>query len=92
MTQEDLKKSLPNLTDPKLLERLLEKGQLSTFEPGKTLMEPGQFVKAVPLVLDGSIKIMRMDEDGNVSYLVSWQDAAEVMQERWFDEDQLTAE
>jgi CRP/FNR family transcriptional regulator len=69
MTQEDLKKSLPNLTDPKLLERLLEKGQLSTFEPGKTLMEPGQFVKAVPLVLDGSIKIMRMDEDGKELFL-----------------------
>jgi CRP/FNR family transcriptional regulator len=69
MTQEDLKKSLPNLTDPKLLDRLLEKGQLATFEPGKTLMEPGQFVKAVPLVLDGSIKIMRMDEDGKELFL-----------------------
>jgi CRP/FNR family transcriptional regulator len=69
MTQEDLKKSLPNLTDPKLLERLLEKGQLASFEPGKTLMEPGQFVKAVPLVLDGSIKIMRMDEDGKELFL-----------------------
>jgi CRP/FNR family transcriptional regulator, anaerobic regulatory protein len=69
MTKEDLKKSLPNLTDPKLLDRLLEKGQLATFEPGKTLMEPGQFVKAVPLVLDGSIKIMRMDEDGKELFL-----------------------
>jgi CRP/FNR family transcriptional regulator len=69
MTQEDLKKSLPNLTDPKLLERLLEKGQLASFEPGKTLMEPGQFVKVVPLVLDGSIKIMRMDEDGKELFL-----------------------
>jgi CRP/FNR family transcriptional regulator len=69
MTQEDLKKSLPNLTDPKLLERLLEKGQHASFEPGKTLMEPGQFVKAVPLVLDGSIKIMRMDEDGKELFL-----------------------
>jgi CRP/FNR family transcriptional regulator len=48
---------------------LLEKGQFSTFEPGKTLMEPGQFVKAVPLVLEGSIKIMRMDEDGKELFL-----------------------
>ena len=64
MTKDILRKALPNLTDPKLLDRLLEKGQFSTFEPGKTLMEPGQFVKAVPLVLEGSIKIMRMDEDG----------------------------
>lgn len=69
MTQEDLKKALPNLSDPTLLDRLLEKGQLATFEPGKTLMEPGQFVKAVPLVLDGSIKIMRTDEEGKELFL-----------------------
>jgi CRP/FNR family transcriptional regulator len=48
---------------------LLEKGQFSTFEPGKTLMEPGQLVKAVPLVLEGSIKIMRVDEDGKELFL-----------------------
>ena len=69
MTREILRQALPNLTDPKLLDRLLEKGQFSTFEPGKTLMEPGQFVKAVPLVLEGSIKIMRMDEDGKELFL-----------------------
>jgi CRP/FNR family transcriptional regulator len=69
MTREILRQALPNLTDPKLLDRLLEKGQFSTFEPGKTLMEPGQFVKAVPLVLEGSIKIMRVDEDGKELFL-----------------------
>ncbi len=69
MTKDILRKALPNLTDPKLLDRLLEKGQFSTFEPGKTLMEPGQFVKAVPLVLDGSIKIMRVDEVGKELFL-----------------------
>jgi len=69
MTRDILRKALPNLTDPKLLDRLVEKGQFLTFEPGKTLMEPGQFVKAVPLVLEGSIKIMRMDEDGKELFL-----------------------
>lgn len=69
MTLELLRKALPNLTDPKLLDQLLEKGQFSSFEPGKTLMEPGQFVKAVPLVVQGSIKIMRVDEDGKELFL-----------------------
>jgi CRP/FNR family transcriptional regulator len=69
MTRDILRQGLPNLTDPKLLDCLLEKGQFSTFEHGKTLMEPGQFVKAVPLVLEGSIKIMRMDEDGKELFL-----------------------
>ncbi len=69
MTRDILRHALPNLTDSKLLDRLLEKGQFSTFESGKTLMEPGQFVKAVPLVLEGSIKIMRMDEEGKELFL-----------------------
>jgi len=69
MTRDILRQALPNLTDPKLLDRLLDKGQFSTFDPGKTLMEPGQFVKAVPLVLEGSIKIMRVDEDGKELFL-----------------------
>ena len=69
MTKDILRQALPNLTDSKLLDRLLEKGQFLTFEPGKTLMEPGQFIKAVPLVLEGSIKIMRVDEDGKELFL-----------------------
>ena len=69
MTRDILRQALPNLTDPKLVDRLLEKGQFLTFESGKTLMEPGQFIKAVPLVLEGSIKIMRMDEDGKELFL-----------------------
>ena len=69
MTRDILRQGLPNLTDPKLVDCLLENGQFSTFEQGKTLMEPGQFVKAVPLVLEGSIKILRMDEDGKELFL-----------------------
>ena len=69
MTLEKLKQALPNITDPKLLQAILEKGQELNLEPGKILMEPGQFVKAVPLVLEGSIKIMRTDEDGKELFL-----------------------
>ncbi|MCU0401567.1 MAG: Crp/Fnr family transcriptional regulator [Algoriphagus sp.] len=69
MTLEKLKQALPNITDPRLLDLIMEKGQFVTFEHGKILMEPGQFIKAVPLVLDGSIKIMRMDDDGKELFL-----------------------
>jgi len=69
MTVEELKNSLPGFTDPKLLEKPIEKGQIMQLEPGKVLMEPGKFVKMVPIVLEGSIKIMRMDEDGKELFL-----------------------
>lgn len=69
MMRDKLRQVLPNLTDSKLLDLLLEMGQFSTFESGKTLMERGQFIKSVPLVLEGSIKIMRVDEDGKELFL-----------------------
>lgn len=69
MTVEKLKQALPNLTDPRLLNLILEKGQLIVFDPGKVIMEPGQFIKAVPLVIEGSIKILRLDEDGKELFL-----------------------
>lgn len=69
MTIERLKQALPTLTDPKLLQAILDKGQVMQLEHGKILLEPGQFVKAVPLVIEGSIKIMRMDEDGRELFL-----------------------
>jgi CRP/FNR family transcriptional regulator, anaerobic regulatory protein len=69
MTIDKLKQALPNITDPKLLQAILDKGQVQVLESGKVLMEPGQFIKSVPIVIEGSIKIMRMDEDGKELFL-----------------------
>ncbi|RIW12703.1 Crp/Fnr family transcriptional regulator [Algoriphagus lacus] len=69
MTIEKLKQALPSLTDPKLLQAILDKGQVMNLESGKVLLEPGQFIKAVPLVIEGSIKIMRMDDEGKELFL-----------------------
>ncbi|PZX50939.1 Crp/Fnr family transcriptional regulator [Algoriphagus chordae] len=69
MTTKDLKEYLPNFTDPELLKQILDKGQIMELEAGKVMMEPGQFVKMVPIVLEGSIKISRMDEEGRELFL-----------------------
>ncbi|GAA0879779.1 Crp/Fnr family transcriptional regulator [Algoriphagus jejuensis] len=69
MTIEQLKEALPNFTDPHLLQAILSKGQVMNIPSGKVLMEPGQFIKVVPLVVEGSVKIMRMDDDGKELFL-----------------------
>ena len=69
MTTEELKEALPHFTDPALLEQLLEKGQIIELKAGKVLMEPGQFMKMVPIVLEGSVKISRMDDEGRELFL-----------------------
>jgi CRP/FNR family transcriptional regulator len=69
MTVEQLREAFPNFTDPNLLKAILNSGQVISLPAGKVLMEPGQFIKAVPLVLEGSVKILRMDEDGKELFL-----------------------
>jgi hypothetical protein len=34
---------------------------------------------------------MRMDDDGNVSYLIEWTDVNGNIQQRWFAESELVA-
>jgi uncharacterized protein YodC (DUF2158 family) len=51
----------------------------------------GDVVSVKITVPSGPITAMRMNEDGIISYLVSWTDASGLTQERWFEEDQLSA-
>ena len=54
-----------------------------------TKFTKGQEVKAVGVIPQGPVQAMRMDDEGNFFYLISWTDANGVQQERWFDENQL---
>ena len=51
----------------------------------------GDTVKVVAVIPQGPVESMRMDEDGNVQYLISWTDTNGNEHSRWFDEAQLTA-
>lgn len=51
----------------------------------------GDTVKVKVVVPEGPVVAMRMDEDGNVSYLVSWVDSSNTEQQRWFAETDLVA-
>lgn len=50
-----------------------------------------QEVKVNVVVPQGPVQALKMDEDGNIFYLVEWTDDAGATQRRWFAEDQLTA-
>ena len=51
----------------------------------------GQEVKAIGVVPQGPVEALRMDEDGNFFYLISWTDSDGVTQSRWFAEADLAA-
>ena len=54
-----------------------------------TKFTKGQEVKAIGVVPQGPVKALRMDEDGTFYYLIEWDDANGVTQERWFNEADL---
>ena len=56
-----------------------------------TKFAKNQEVQVSVVVPQGPVQSLRMDEDGNISYLVQWVDADGATQRRWFAEDQLTA-
>lgn len=49
----------------------------------------GQEVRVRSVVPQGPVQKLRMDEDGNFFYFISWTDADGVAQERWFKESDL---
>jgi CRP/FNR family transcriptional regulator len=55
----------PELPELELQEKIAEFGTRIDFNPGETIMDYGQYIRFVPMVLEGSIKIMREDEQGN---------------------------
>ena len=56
-----------------------------------TKFKKGDVVKLNSVVPEGPVEALRMDEDGNFFYLISWTDAQGNTQQRWFAEDDLIA-
>ena len=52
------------------------------------MFKKGDVVCAKVTVPQGPIVKMRMDDDGNVEYLVEWTDGG-VTHQRWFAQDQI---
>lgn len=47
-----------------LLDKLLKEGTLKSFAPETVIIEEHDYIKNVPIVLSGSIKVFKMDDDG----------------------------
>lgn len=56
-----------------------------------TKFKKGDVVETKAVIPSGPVEALRMDEDGEFFYLVSWKDADGETQQRWFSEDQLKA-
>lgn len=49
---------------PKIREKLREYGTPKTFYPDEVILNDNAYIRAIPIVMSGSIKVMRTDEEG----------------------------
>ncbi len=57
------------IAEVKLQEAIASVGKLYTFRGGEVIMDYGSYVRLVPMVINGSIKVSRESEDGNEIFL-----------------------
>ena len=50
--------------EPALLHELEEKSEFSSIKEGERIIDIGQIIRVVPIILTGSVKIVRQDEEG----------------------------
>lgn len=62
---ENLKSNYGHLFEEKLLQKISEIGTYKKVNEGDKLIEFGQYIKAMPLLISGAIKILRDDDDGD---------------------------
>ncbi|MDO6490837.1 MAG: Crp/Fnr family transcriptional regulator [Cellulophaga sp.] len=62
---EELKNSYGNLFEKELLQEILEVATYKEVPEGFKMIEIGDYVKSMPLLVSGAIKILREDKDGD---------------------------
>lgn len=55
--------------DKELLSLIAQHGIVKNIKAGDTILDYGQFIKSVPLIVSGCIKIVRQDEEGHELFL-----------------------
>jgi CRP/FNR family transcriptional regulator len=58
-----IRNQFPMISEPALQEAIAKVSQILEFKAGEVIMDFGQYVRMVPLVVKGSIKVVREDDD-----------------------------
>ena len=65
MIKEELVEAYHFIFEEELLEEIMKFGNLRTVKAGEKIIEIGDYLKSMPLLLEGAIKILRRDKDGD---------------------------
>ena len=56
---------LKSIFEPQLIQEIQQFGIFQTFKEGDLIMDYGKYVRMMPIVLKGTVKVYRLDEKGN---------------------------
>jgi len=63
--EEELLGIFSNYFEQPLIDEILNEGKLVELPAGETIMDIGQYIRSIPLLLSGAIKVLREDEEGD---------------------------
>jgi CRP/FNR family transcriptional regulator len=61
---QNLQQLFPDLYEPQIKEAILEKGMWMEIKEGEMMIDIDQYIKFMPLIMSGNLKILREDNDG----------------------------
>jgi len=67
--EETIRSTFDQLFEPPLIDKIISSGYQIKIKKGSVIISPGKTISEVPLVLKGSIKVVREDEQGNELFL-----------------------
>jgi CRP/FNR family transcriptional regulator len=62
--EDEVRKHFGFLFEPELLDEMERSGRVKNVKRGEQLVNAGDYIKSMPLVISGSIKVMREDDEG----------------------------
>lgn len=63
-TEQDPLKGFSDIFELGLIEELKEFGSFKDVKAGEVILDIGEIIKTIPIVIDGLVKVSRIDEDG----------------------------
>ena len=68
--------SFDSIFEPALVKEIHQFGELKNFKEGDIIMDYGKYIRMMPLIIKGTVKVFRLDENGNeilLYYLSSYE-------------------
>jgi CRP/FNR family transcriptional regulator len=72
-----IKKKFPEITEYLLQQAISEVGEIIEFEAGAIIMNYGSIIRAIPMVIDGSIKVLRQSAESDNELFLYYLNAGE---------------